>query len=235
MDRLPVLVGSKPKPDDAVLGRQIHAPQGSLVLGGIDGLRQRLSASQAECRMPAVREALGKGRSGLALLIQTPLQEQDEHLLLMKKGLLLWNCWRQHNLNVPAYFDRLDFSSMDLQKVDWREASLCETNLVDAHLQEADLRNARLYGAYLMGADLQGANLQGADLVNADLTGANLQGADFRGARLCWAELTAADIRDADFSRSDLRDACLRGTYLKGARFTNAIMPNGQLFEAGWW
>ena len=60
---------NQPRVDDAVLGGQNLAPAGSLVLGGIEGVKNRLSSAVEEQRIAALQDAIKYGEAGLDLVI----------------------------------------------------------------------------------------------------------------------------------------------------------------------
>lgn len=59
----------KPKEYDAVLGGNNLPPVDGVVLGGIEGVKSRLSSSDFEARLAAVTEALKYGDDGIELVI----------------------------------------------------------------------------------------------------------------------------------------------------------------------
>ena len=60
----------QPKPYDAVRGGQLPPPVDGVVLGGLAGVKHRLSSSVSEHRIAAVRETLNYGDAGLKIVIQ---------------------------------------------------------------------------------------------------------------------------------------------------------------------
>ncbi|MEG5033691.1 PspA/IM30 family protein [Microcoleus sp. AT3-D2] len=60
----------QPKPYDAVRGGQLPPPVGGVVLGGLAGVKHRLSSSVNEHRIAALRETLNYGDAGLKIVIQ---------------------------------------------------------------------------------------------------------------------------------------------------------------------
>ncbi|WP_293331631.1 PspA/IM30 family protein [Microcoleus sp. CAWBG58] len=60
----------QPKPYDAVRGGQMPPPVGGVVLGGLAGVRHRLSSSVSEHRIAALKEALNYGDAGLKIVIK---------------------------------------------------------------------------------------------------------------------------------------------------------------------
>jgi len=95
--------------------------------------------------------------------------ENQEHLDILKQGVLEWNNWRAEN---PE--SRPDLSA----------ANLRGANMRAAHLNWADLS-----AAYLRGADFHLANLGRPDLSAANLGGADLSAADLRGAKVSAEQL----------------------------------------------
>ncbi|MEG3932398.1 MULTISPECIES: PspA/IM30 family protein [unclassified Microcoleus] len=60
----------QPKPYDAVRGGQLPPPVGGVVLGGLAGVKHRLSSSVNEHRIASLRETLNYGDAGLKIVIQ---------------------------------------------------------------------------------------------------------------------------------------------------------------------
>ena len=60
----------QPRPDDAVLGGQFQAPIDGAVLGGIEGLRQRLIIDNFEVKKVALTQALNYGEKGVEVLFE---------------------------------------------------------------------------------------------------------------------------------------------------------------------
>ncbi|MEG4341656.1 PspA/IM30 family protein [Microcoleus sp. A003_D6] len=60
----------QPKPYDAVKGGQLSPPVGGVVLGGLAGVKHRLSSSVSEHRIAALTETLNYGDPGLKIVIK---------------------------------------------------------------------------------------------------------------------------------------------------------------------
>jgi pentapeptide repeat protein len=131
----------------------------------------------------------------------------QDHLLVLKKGVAAWNAWRASNPGIKP--------------------DLAAASLAGRKLQEIDLRGADLKGGILNGCDLSGANLSNAQLGEATLRdgilagailyGATLRRSDCRGAFLRWADLSRADFTGAKLSKADLRRTHLARTVFKDA------------------
>jgi uncharacterized protein YjbI with pentapeptide repeats len=125
----------------------------------------------------------------------------DEHVAILKKGVLAWNEWRFKNRVLHP-----DLSGATLNGLD----------LTGATLARADPTNVRYVpGADLVLANLKGARLRLADLSRADLSWAQLSRANLTGANLTWANMTEADL-----SRANLSGAALYGTVFGGIDLT---------------
>ncbi|BAY74525.1 GUN4 domain protein [Nostoc linckia NIES-25] len=61
---------NQPREFDAVLGGEAPPPIQGAVLGGIEGVKRRLSSSNIEARIAALSEALNHGDTGLGLVIE---------------------------------------------------------------------------------------------------------------------------------------------------------------------
>jgi len=80
----------KPTAQDAVLGGQVPPPLGAVVLGGLEGVKCRLSSPAIAPRIAALREALNYGATGLELILRGL---EDESLKVQRTALLL--LWRR--------------------------------------------------------------------------------------------------------------------------------------------
>jgi hypothetical protein len=174
-----------------------------------------------------------------------------EHLGILKKGVSVWNKWRQEHPGVrPALSEAnlswanligADFSKADLSKADLYGANLNEADLSRAdlsgahlsraHLNGADIKAAPLTRAHLSGADLKGADLKRADLSEADLKGADLYGADLKGANLTKAQLNSAELRYTDFSMSIVAQADFTKAQLGGTVFADTDLSEAKGLE----
>ena len=157
-----------------------------------------------------------------------------------------------------ANLSRANLARSDLAGAKFVTATLRDAQLTDARLGGADLRQANLTGADLSGARLRDTDLQGAILKYADLQGTDLGNANFNGAVLDGAILRAVDIRqtnfrsaslkaadfrnavldagnfqDANLAGSDFTGAVLSNVLLQGAKFCDAHLPDGSVFECG--
>lgn len=65
-----VLENLEPKPYDAVRGGQLPPPVSGVILGGLAGVRHRLSSSVSEHRIAALKEAFNYGDAGLKIVIK---------------------------------------------------------------------------------------------------------------------------------------------------------------------
>jgi hypothetical protein len=171
----------------------------------------------------------------------------DEHVEMLKKGVIPWNKWREENPTVCPDLSKAKLAGVDLRGVDPIEETLVGAglNLMRADLRGADLREADLAGANLSGADLSKANLRwaylwGADLSKANLTGAMLVKATLLQARLCDAKLRGADLSNAsvigaNFGGADLSGALLLHASLADTDFMGADLTGCRVYGVSAW
>jgi hypothetical protein len=131
----------------------------------------------------------------------------EEHVVQIKRGVKVWNTWREENPDIVP--------------------DLCDANLSNTWLPGADLSYT-----YLRDADLSGALLTSANLSGTDFTGAYLSNADLREANLGDALLTSAKLGVADFIRANLNTADLRSADLHGAHLNEAKLCGADLRAA---
>ena len=151
----------------------------------------------------------------------------EEHLKILKKGVKVWNKWREENINNTP-----DLLGATLSKATLSKANLCGACLNDSTLRRATLARADLTEATLARADLSVANLSEATLSEADLREATLWRACLREADLRRSDLCKADLREADLRGADLRVACLNEANLCGAHLRGADLRGANLIQA---
>jgi hypothetical protein len=126
----------------------------------------------------------------------------EEHLAILKRGMRVWNKWREDNPKIEPDLGEANLSRMDLNFANLSFANLCDTQFISANLRFADLGRANLSGANLSSVDLSGSNLEDADLSFARLSTVN-----FRTARLSGTNFHKAEVFMATFSNLDLSAA----------------------------
>ncbi|WP_017306041.1 WD40 repeat domain-containing protein [Spirulina subsalsa] len=68
----------QPRDFDVVMGSQSVTPETALVLGGLEGVRRRVSSPVVESRKMALQEALKYGKGGLELIISALYDESEQ-------------------------------------------------------------------------------------------------------------------------------------------------------------
>lgn len=149
----------------------------------------------------------------------------NEHLAILKRGILAWNEWRTKTREIPN-LNSANFSLADLSNADLRGA-----DLGGAELRATDLTNTRLNGADLERTDARGAKLIKANLVNANLTSADFSNADLSGANLCSADLSFAHLGGAELGNAQFDMATFFRTHLDGAKLKNATFAYTKLTD----
>ncbi|NER33828.1 MAG: HEAT repeat domain-containing protein [Oscillatoria sp. SIO1A7] len=76
----------QPKKDDAVLGGAAPNQSGGVILGGLEGAKQRLNSTVVEARISALAEAIDYGEAGLDLVVGAL---QDESKQVRRQAYLL--------------------------------------------------------------------------------------------------------------------------------------------------
>jgi uncharacterized protein YjbI with pentapeptide repeats len=159
-----------------------------------------------------------------------------EHVGILKRGVEIWNKWREERPYVAPDLTKADLTKAilngaHLNGVNFNGANLTEVNLYRAYLYGANLTGTNLHRAYLYGTHLTGADLNGADLNAADLTGAKLTHANLIGAKLIGANLTYANLTRANLTRANLTHANLNEPWLTEANLTGADLTGANLYR----
>jgi uncharacterized protein YjbI with pentapeptide repeats len=141
----------------------------------------------------------------------------EEHLAILKKGVAIWNEWREASEGVTP-----DLYGADLRGVKLIGANLNRVNFSRANLANANFANAHLIEANLAWAKLSDANFTEAVLVRAFLNDAWLINANFTNAFLNWANLAGANLTGAN----------LTGTYLGRTTLAQAHLADVKGLEA---
>lgn len=166
----------------------------------------------------------------------------EGHSVLLKKGVEVWNEWRQRHpdlkpdlrqaLLVHAKLSGANLCGADLEGAQLKGADLREADIESARLHKANLRRAQLNGAYLEQADLSEADLSGADLRQARMSVSNLHDAKLVKARMSGASLVGTTLRNADLSGADLEGCKIRGADARGASFFQAGLKGVQFQQS---
>jgi len=146
----------------------------------------------------------------------------EEYLTILRKGIQVWNTWRERHQDIKP-----DFSGLDLRKLKFSGA-----NLRGARFHMVNLKNVDLSAANLRGAVLSKSNLVRANLTGADLRGARLYSSQLHLAKLCTADLRGAYLKDANLSEACFQEANLRQANLSGANLERADFRNADLRKA---
>ncbi|WP_017660543.1 pentapeptide repeat-containing protein [Baaleninema simplex] len=149
-----------------------------------------------------------------------------EHLWTLKRGVEVWNRWREENDRIVPNLHDADLRGLKLAGANLRRACLSETSLSLADLREADLREADLYEADLFEANLDGAKLDRAYLFRANFYRASLYGVSLYRAMLGRADLTKASVRDADLTEASLSEANLTQTNFTGSNLSKTFLKS---------
>ena len=246
---------NQPKDYDAVIGGNAPAYSG-LVLGGIEGVKQRLCVGDLpshiysiEQRIAALKDALNYGKAGLDLVIQA-LNDAEWHIhqaaysLLnsysenhVKQALLQYSSRLAKELLNGYEIGKCNFEGANLSGVYLPWVVLSEVNLSKANLSEAYLKQVYLSGADLGDANLSKVNLTDGELSEANLNGANLSQAYLNKANLAQAtlirtNLRSADLSDANLSNTNLSEATLSWTNLRGTNLSGANLSGANLVGA---
>lgn len=118
----------------------------------------------------------------------------EEHLNIVRRGVDIWNRWRNENAETPPEFDGANLRGANLVGAALNDASFYMADLSGALLNEANLRNADLGGVNLRNADLRRADIRWANISEADLSSAKLSGADLAGCNLSETNFEDADL-----------------------------------------
>lgn len=142
----------------------------------------------------------------------------EEYLEILKKGVKVWNEWREKN---PAEIPNL--IKADLSRANLIRADLSRANLILADLLGANLAFANLSDANLMNANLAFANLLGANLMNANLLGANLSDANLNNANLSEAYLFRTIFKNTDLKNTNFKNSHLGYSIISDCDLVNAL------------
>jgi len=163
-----------------------------------------------------------------------------KQLSILKKGVQVWNQWRDENPTVRVDLSNTkegEFDGLSLFGVNFSNAILDHAQLNGINLSSANLSKVRSYAVNLIGAVLTNANLNEAILSSAKLIGTVLTSASLREARLPGVDLRTAYLEQADFYKADLFQADLSGaklfqTNFSYANFSSTVLGKTDLSKA---
>ncbi len=151
----------------------------------------------------------------------------QEHLEILKQGVIKWHLWRNRNPQIKPDLSKADLHGLTLVKaylsgVNLRGASLTGVNLCEAILTDVDFGWAKFHSVKLNQAKLQRADLYNADFTNTQLIGANLCGANIIGTNF-----SSASLKGANLSGVNIGWAIFGDTDLTGVRGFDAMRYRG--------
>jgi uncharacterized protein YjbI with pentapeptide repeats len=181
----------------------------------------------------------------------------QEQLEILKKGVKIWNKWREENpafqvdlsntsFRIVSYISHDGFAppddsdldiehdgrlGMDFRGINLNKASLIGTDFFNANLSEANLSKAILGGANLGRCNLNKASLNGAYLDDADLSLATLKESDCSNANLRGAKLLDANLSEANLQGANLIFANFLRANLSKANLEGANLNGAMLVE----
>ena len=126
----------RPRPDDAVLGGQSLTPADAVVLGGLEGAKQRFGTGDIEVKQTSLDQTLQYGDKGFYFVAAVSEQELPDEVKSYAKRLQV--------LEILRVSDSKSLKGMDLRGVDLGSVALIKANLSGANLSGANLSGARV-------------------------------------------------------------------------------------------
>jgi uncharacterized protein YjbI with pentapeptide repeats len=142
----------------------------------------------------------------------------EEHVKILKRGVLAWNKWRKKNPRVIPDLAGATLPNINLGNVQRLGPMIIDATPYIANLSGADISRAKLTFANLHLSRLVGANLSGSNLLGVNLTMANLVDANFDRAYLGFANFSQAIFRNTNFNNAMLEHAVFSNNDLQGIK-----------------
>jgi hypothetical protein len=111
----------QPQNFDAVLGNQTSIPSGSVILGGIEGVKNRLNSDRIHVIILALKDAINYGDAGLRLVIKY-LDDPESEIVDAAYELLKDRSEPFVRDRIDRYLDDRELEIQDL-KYSWLESS----------------------------------------------------------------------------------------------------------------
>jgi hypothetical protein len=111
----------RPTESDAVLGNQNLVSPGSVILGGIEGVKKRLNSESIHIKILAMKDAMNYGDAGLQLAIE---YLEDEELQIVEAAYSLLESRPETFVRerIQRYLDDRELEIQDM-KYSWLESS----------------------------------------------------------------------------------------------------------------
>ena len=133
-----------------------------------------------------------------------------------------------------ADLENINLQEADLQGVDFRRANLKGADLSGANLNKANFEYAFLNHVSFWSSKLQKANFYRAKLISTHFPFADLVGANFSEALIIvpnWLKVRHSKNVEKTIIANNLRSLKIDREGLKDAKFENATMPDGKIFD----
>ncbi|HKO36405.1 MAG TPA: toll/interleukin-1 receptor domain-containing protein [Pyrinomonadaceae bacterium] len=125
----------------------------------------------------------------------------EEHVEMLKRGVLAWNTWRAENPRLVPDLDGVNLGSdfpvlhvLDLRGIDFHSVTMRKGYLHDVDLTWADMRYSNLWQA-----NARSCRFDECDFSFARVDYARFDDASFRRAAFEWTKFGHAVFRDVDF------------------------------------
>lgn len=153
----------------------------------------------------------------------------EEHVKLLKRGVIAWNKWRENNPDAVPDLSRTKLRGIDLSNVNKivRKNRVTHNIPYKVNLSGANISAADLTFANLRIGSFVGANLNGSLLMGANFTMADLRDATFDGAYLGFANFSQARFHNTDFSNAMVEHTVFSGNDLQGVKGLDALKSIG--------
>jgi hypothetical protein len=120
-DIRPNWLQQRPESFDAVLGNQTHIAHGSVILGGIEGIKTRLNSENIHVIILALKDAINYGDAGLHLVLQY-LEDPESQIVDAAYELLKDRSESFVRDRIDRYLDDRELEIQDM-KYSWLESS----------------------------------------------------------------------------------------------------------------
>ncbi|WP_036478425.1 pentapeptide repeat-containing protein [Myxosarcina sp. GI1] len=168
------------------------------------------------------------------------LTPNKKHLQILKRGVKVWNQWRDKNKHVTPELAGADLThytldEVNLDRADLRGAKLSHFSACNSSFKYANFCGANLNQAYFNSANLNGANFTGASLRFTYFTEAKLTGIKFQQTTLSALDFTSANLSKANFDRAKIIRTDFREANCNRASFDNTDISDSLVYGASFW
>lgn len=126
----------------------------------------------------------------------------EEHLKILKKGVKVWNRWREDKPEIAPNLSSTRLRDLNLKGANLISSNFTDTAIVRCNLSNAALNNTMLFRTIFQGVRLDSANLHDSELNSINFKSGSLEKANLEDTAIFKTIFDNVILKNTDFNRA---------------------------------